>query len=297
MHVVRAGSFAAAARRLGVPPNTLSRRVRRLEQHLGVRLLQRSTRRLALTGAGRIFHDRCAAQVAGLTEAAQDLHAGSQEPTGTVRVAVMADFFDWYQLEWVGEFLAAFPKVALEFRLSDARLDLIAEGLDLALRGGRLGDSNMVTRQFATSRGQLVASPGYLAQRGSPQSLEELSAHHCLTLPRAAERTTWRLSGPEGVREIAVTGRFQADTVQALVKAAIAGLGVALLPDLLVTKALREGRLSVVLPDYARDGVGVAFVYPSQRQLPRAVAAFVDFSWDRLTALGLIQPLPETAAG
>jgi len=289
VHVVRAGSFAEAARRLGMPSNTLSRRVQKLEQHLGVRLLQRSTRRLTLTGAGRSFHERCAEQVAALAEAASDLTAVSHEPSGNVRVAVPADFFDWFQLKWVREFLSTYRKVRLEFLLSDAVVDLIADGIDVALRAGKPGGSSMVTRQFAVSRGRLVASPRYLAERGVPAELEELSTHDCLTFPRTSALATWLLEGPQGACEIQVSGRFQADTAQALVKAAVAGLGIALLPDLLIAKALHEGMLVEVLPSYARNAVGIAFVYPSQRQLPRAVAAFVDFSWDRLGALGLVE--------
>jgi DNA-binding transcriptional LysR family regulator len=289
VHVVRAGSFAEAARRLGIPSNTLSRRIQKLEQHLGVRLLQRSTRRLSLSAAGRSFHERCAEQVVALADAAQDLSAGSQEPAGNVRVAVPADFFDWFQLEWIREFLDAFPQVRLEFLLSDAMLDLIAAGVDVALRGGKIEASSLVIRQFASSQGRLVASPRYLAERGMPKSLGELASHDCLTASRASGLTTWQLQGPEGASEIRVSGRFQADTVQALVKAAVSGLGIALLPDLLVARHLREKTLIEVLPAYVRDAVGIAFVYPSERQLPRAVAAFVEFSWDRMAASGLIE--------
>lgn len=137
VQVVRGGSFAEAARRLGMPPNTVSRRIQQLEANLGTRLLQRSTRKLTLTSAGQDFHERCAGAVDGLLEAGQELMTGSGEPSGLVRVAAPADFFDFFEMEWVTEFLAAHPRVRLDFVLSDAKADLIAEQIDVAFRGGR----------------------------------------------------------------------------------------------------------------------------------------------------------------
>src|SRR5437870_41546 len=138
VQVVRCGSFAEAARRLGVPPDTVSRRIQQLEAQLGTRLMQRSTRKLTLTSAGQAFHERCAGAVDGLVEAGQELMTGSQEPSGLVRVAATADFFDYFPMEWVAEFLAIYPRVRLDFVLSDAKADLIADRVDVAFRGGTL---------------------------------------------------------------------------------------------------------------------------------------------------------------
>jgi DNA-binding transcriptional LysR family regulator len=284
VQVVRCGSFAEAARRLGMPPNTLSRRVQQLETRLGTRLLQRSTRKLTLTGAGQAFHERCAQAVEGLVEAGEDLMTGSQEPSGLVRVAAMADFFDFFPMAWVAEFMAAHPRVRIDFVLSDAKADLIAEQIDVAFRGGPLSDSGYVGRQLRAVRNDgMVASPAYIAARGMPQTLQELASHDCVTPAHPSGRSTWRLSGPDGVEaEVQVAGRFSGNTAQALRKATLAGLGIALLPPDLAAPDVRAGLLVPVLPHYQRLGRGLNVLYPSRRQLPRAVSAFIGLVTEKL---------------
>ena len=218
VQVVRHGSFAEAGRRLGLPPNTVSRRIQQLEAQLGTRLLQRSTRKLTLTGAGQAFHEQCAEAVDGLVEAGQALITGSQEPSGRVRVAATADFFDFFPMAWVADFLAAYPLVRVEFVLSDAKADLIAEQIDIAFRGGALADSGYVARQLLGPRTDgLVASPAYLAARGTPATLGELADHDCVTPAHPSGRTTWRLTGPGGKEEeVQVGGRFRGNTAPGL---------------------------------------------------------------------------------
>lgn len=296
VQVVRAGTFAEAARRLGMPPNTASRRVQALERHLGVRLMQRSTRKLTLTDAGRTFYGGCAGQVEALAQSAQELADGSQLPKGTVRVAAPADFFSFFLMDWIAEFLAAHPLVRVEFVLSDARADLIGEGIDVAFRAGKILEPNVVARHIGTGRATLVATSAYLAARGTPGTLEALSEHECVTLVQptgpigSTGRISWRLDGPQGPEEIAVGGRFSANTVQALLKAALAGLGIALLPAVITAPHVRAGDLKEVLPDYGVNGIGVYFVFLSSRQLPRAVRAFIDFTMAKMLDQDLIQP-------
>ncbi|MDM0022279.1 LysR family transcriptional regulator [Variovorax saccharolyticus] len=287
VQVVRAGSFAEAARRTGVPPNTLSRRMQQLEAQLGTRLMQRSTRKLALTDAGREFHDRCAGAVDGLFEAGQELKTGSQEPSGLVRVAAPADFFDFFPMTWVADFLAAHPRVRLDFVLSDAPADLIAEQIDVAFRGGAMRDSGYVGRQLLGVRSDgMVASPAYLAARGVPGVLQELANHDCVNSAHPSGRTTWRLCGPDGEEEeVQVTGRISGNTAQALRKAALAGLGVALLPQALVGRDIDAGLLVPVMPQYRRTGRGLSVLYPSRRHLPLAVSAFINLVLEKLSAV------------
>ncbi|MEO6853966.1 MAG: LysR family transcriptional regulator [Rhodoferax sp.] len=282
VQVVEAGSFAAAARRLGLPANTVSRRVQDLEQHLGARLLQRSTRKLTLTEAGRDLHTRSTDPLQALAQAAQALSDVSQLPSGTVRVAAPADFFNWFQMDWVAEFLAAHPRVRIEWILSDARADLIAEGIDVALRTGSLRDSSLVAKQVGTSSSVLVASPAYLAAHGAPQQLADLQMHDCITRKPASSHGSWRLEGPDGSVDVQVHGRVCANTMDAVVKATLAGLGVSLIPALLAKPLLESGQLRVVLPGYAVHGVGVHCVYPSRHQLPRAVSSFIAFTMDKI---------------
>lgn len=292
VQVVRCGSFAEAARRLGLPANTLSRRIQQLEARLGTRLMQRSTRKLTLTSAGRAFHERCAGAVDGLVEAGQALATGNQQPSGLVRVATPADFFDFFPMEWVAEFLAAHPLVRLDFVLSDAKADLIAEQIDVAFRGGPLRDSGYIGRQILSARSDgMVASPAYIAARGTPSTLQDLANHECVTSAHPSGRVTWRLVGPDGVEEeVQVAGRFNGNTALALRKAAVAGLGIALLPPTMARLDVYAGRLVPVLPQYQRTSGGMIVLYPSRRHLPTAVSAFIGMAVEKLSA---VEALPE----
>jgi len=285
VQVVRSGSFAEAARRLGMPPNTVSRRIQQLEVNLGTRLLQRSTRKLTLTSAGQDFHERCAGAVDGLLEAGQELMTGSGEPSGLVRVAAPADFFDFFEMEWVTEFLAAHPRVRLDFVLSDAKADLIAEQIDVAFRGGSLRDSGYVGRQILDPRSVgMVASPAYIAARGSPRTLQDLLSHDCVISAHPSGHATWRMVGPKGEEEVQVAGRFSANTAQALRKAAVAGLGIALLPPVMARLDVQAGVLVPVLPHYQPNGYGMNVLYPSRRHLPLAVTAFIGLVIQKMNA-------------
>jgi len=293
VQVVRHGSFAEAGRRLGLPPNTVSRRIQQLEAQLGTRLMQRSTRKLTLTSAGQAFHARCAGAVDGLVEAGQALITGSQEPSGLVRVAATADFFDFFPMEWVADFLAAHPLVRIDFVLSDAKADLIAEQIDVAFRGGVLPDSGYVARKLLAPRTDgMVASPAYIAAHGAPATLQDLAANHdCVTAPHPSGRATWRVTGPDGAEEeVQVTGRFSGNTAQALRKAALAGLGIALLPPAMGRLDVEAGRLVPVLPQYQRTGQGLSVLYPSRKHLPLAVSAFIGMVMEKLST---VEALPE----
>ena len=284
VQVVRHGSFAEAARRLGLPPNTVSRRIQQLEAQLGTRLMQRSTRKLTLTSAGQAFHERCAGAVDGLVEAGQELVTGSREPSGLVRVAATADFFDFFPMEWVADFLAANPLVRVDFVLSDAKADLIAEQIDVAFRGGAQPDSGYVGRKLLGPRTDgLVASPAYIAARGAPATLQDLAQHDCVTAAHPSGRATWRLTGPDGEEEVQVTGRFSGNTAQALRRAAVAGLGIALLPPSMGRLDVAAGRLVPVLPLYQRTGQGLTVLYPSRKHLPLAVSAFIAMVTQKLS--------------
>jgi DNA-binding transcriptional LysR family regulator len=290
VQVVKAGSFVEAARRAGMPSNTASRRIHQLEEELGLRLLHRSTRRLSLTDAGEAFYGRCVDQVEALSNAAVELAEGSHVPSGKVRVAAAADFFNWFQLEWVTEFLDTHPKVRLEFVLNDARADLVAEGIDVAIRAGKVTEPTLVARRIGSNRASMVASPAYLAKRGIPMALDDLAGHDCLATPPVSGRTIWRLDGPERPVEVQVNGRFYANAAHVLLKASLAGLGIVLLPELMTSAHVRSGRLIEVLPAYCVEGVDIYLVYLSRRQLPRAVSVFIEFAMAKMIAGGLVRP-------
>jgi len=282
VEIVRAGSFAAAARRLGMPANTLSRNLQQLEAALHSRLMHRSTRKLTLTAAGQAFFERCAPPLADLAQAGQDMAAGRDQPAGLVRVAAPAGLFDLFPVQWVADFLAGHPRVSMEFMLDDAKTDLIGASIDLAFRAGHLMDANAVGRKLLDTRFSLVAAPAYLAARGAPAGLDDLAAHDCLTLSHRSGPVTWRLQGPDGRREVQVAGRLGVNTARAVLQAALAGLGIALLPEPVAAGDIAAGRLARVLPQYSQDGASMYAVLPSRRQVPSAVQAFVDFISARL---------------
>ncbi|MEP6886314.1 MAG: LysR family transcriptional regulator [Gammaproteobacteria bacterium] len=281
VQVIRAGSFAEAGRRLGVPPNTLSRRIRQLESSLDTRLMQRSTRKLTLTAAGNAFFERCAPAVDGVLNAGKALADGSHTPAGMVRIAAPADFLDFFEVEWVSQFLSAHPKVRLDFVLSDARADLIEEAIDVAFRAGTVSDRSPVFRQLMSQSFKLVASPAYLTLRGNPSTLQELSRHDCLIASGRTSPATWMLRGPNGSEEAKVSGRFSANSARLLLKGCLSGLGIALLPNVLIAPHLLSARLVHVLPGYTREGADLNVVLPSSQQIPTAVSAFVDFATDK----------------
>ena len=296
VQVVRANGFAEAGRRLDIPPSTASRRVQQLERALGTRLLHRSTRRLALTDSGKSLFVECAERVDALMQSAQQVIDSSTTPHGKVRVAVPADFFNWFPADRVARFIAAHAQVQLEFELSDERADMLGETIDVALRAGHTIEPALVARQLGWSRVGLVASPSYLAARGKPKVPAELVAHDCITQPaRGGPPITWRLEGPRRGVEIPVTGRFQANTAHAQLSAAVAGLGIARLPMAISDPHVRAGSLKQVLPDHALEKIGIYVVYLSRRQIPRAVSVFVEFVASTLIEQRAIQPVTARA--
>ena len=286
VHVVRAGSFAKAARRLGMPANTLSRRVGELETRMRTRLLHRSTRKLSLTSAGEAFFARCASAVDGILAASQELADESRAPQGRVRIAAPAGFFDLFPLAWITAFLREHPRVRIEFVLDDARTDLVADGIDAAFRAGAAVDAGAtVWRTLWSESFRLYASPAYLAARGTPESLRDLERHDCLTVSRPAGQAVWVLQGPTGREAIAVAGRFAANNVQVLRQAAIAGLGIAQLPTALARADVAAGALLEVLAAYRRDGADLHVVVAGRGPVPLAVRAFIEFAERRLRDL------------
>jgi len=291
VNVVRAGSFAEAGRRLGMPPSTASRRIQGLEAVLGVRLMQRTTRRLTLTEAGRNFFAEAADQVDALMHAAGHAREDGDEVAGRVRIATPADFFTWFPASALADFAIKYPKIRLEFELDDARVDLLESGIDVALRSGDR-DPSFIARKLGTSHATLVASPAYLAQRTRPVALADLTTHYCISAPRrGGPGAKWRLIGPDLTPvSIDVDGAFQANTASAQLAGALAGLGVALLPAALTASHVASGDLQIVLPGYGSGSIGVHFVYLSRRNLPRAVSTFLDFAVTAINELHLFEP-------
>lgn len=283
VQVVRAGSFSEAARRLRMPANTLSRRIDQLEGQLGTRLLHRSTRKLAPSTEGQALFERYAPALDRLLEL-ERLHADGQAPSGTVRVTAMGGLFEFFRLEWLAEFYARYPQISIDFLLDDTPADLIGERIDLALRMGIETGGSFRVRRIAPGTMILAASPAYLERRAAPRTPRDLADHDCLTVSSRQGRSMWRLQGPRGTQEISIDSRFSVNDMRVVIQACIAGLGIALLPQLLAEPAIEQGKLVRVLPSYRRSGTGLGLqlVYTSRPPLPPAVSLFADFLLEKL---------------
>jgi DNA-binding transcriptional LysR family regulator len=275
--VVEAGSFSGAARALAMPKATVSRKVAQLEADLGARLLQRTTRRVTLTALGRAYYEDAARGLANIEAAGERVAASQAEPSGTLRVTAPVGLGARKLMGWIGEFLQRYEKVRIELKLTDDPVDLIGNGIDVAFHAGRLPDSSLITRRLGTSRLALVASPGYLDRRGRPHRIEDLKTHDCVAFGPSLDNEVWRLKGPRGWREVPVHARIAVDGSYAEVQAALAGLGIALLPLALIHHELQVGLLEQMLPDYGVDGGTMNLVYPSNRHMSAALRAFLDF--------------------
>ena len=273
VRVVDAGSFTAAAAALGVRKSSVSRSVAALEADLGIRLLQRTTRRLALTDAGRAYYDRARDALAGLDEARQVVSTLGAEARGIVRVTAPVDLAA--DLAAVtAAFLRAHPGVRVETLLTARYVDLVKEGVDLAVRAGPLTDSSLLARRLGDTELVLVASPGYLDAAGRPRRLGDLARHECILYRAGGGATTWRLSGPRGEEEVTVRGRVDTDELAFVRAMARAGAGIGLLPVTFVGPLVAAGALERVLPRHARRSSPVHVVWPSRRLEPAAVRLF-----------------------
>src|SRR5581483_3455855 len=249
--IVEAGSFVAAADRLSSSTSTLSRLIAELEQHLGARLLNRTTRKLSLTESGQAFYERVAQLLAELDEAEAAVSASTAAPRGTLRITCSHAMGVQRLAPAIASFIARFPDVRFEVSVSDRIVDLIEEGFDLAIRVGQIGSDRLVARKLGTMRLLVCAAPAYLEARGTPRAPADLAQHAVLTYAYSPNPRVWRLIDPAGVaHDVRVAGPLHANSGDLTIAAAIAGLGIVYEPDFMVQPALDGGLLVRVLPDY-----------------------------------------------
>jgi DNA-binding transcriptional LysR family regulator len=292
VRVVETGSFTAAARALDLPKSSVSRSVARLEGELGVVLLRRTTRKLHLTDAGRVYYERARAALGELESASCDIADLGNEPRGTVRVTAPVDMAVDALSGIFADFLRQHPKVRLEVVLSSRALDLVEEGIDLALRVGTLRDSSLVARKVGSVDLGLFASKTYLKRRGAPRALAELASHDCVLFRAGRNGAKWKLHGPNGEESVHVNGPVDADDMIFTLSAVQAGIGIGLLPLFRCAKMLKIER---VLPEYALRGSNVYVVAPGVRRETAAVAALREHMIERLLRLPWNHPFPGRA--
>jgi DNA-binding transcriptional LysR family regulator len=282
--VVETRGITAAAIDLGLSPPTISKALARLEQRLGSRLLNRTSRRLTLTDAGSALADRAARLLAD-AEAAQDaLLAQSAAPRGLVRIAAPMSFGVSEVAPILAEFLLQNPEVSIDLHLSDALVDVVGDGFAIALRIGALQDSSLLARRLASVQGMLVASPAYLRRHGAPTHPADLVGHACFAYAYLRTRDTWSFSNAAGEQvTVRPLGRLRVNNGDAMIPAAIAGLGIAALPEFIAGPFLADGRLEQVLHGWSTAKSGLYLVTPPNGPRPVRVQVLVDFLTRRLS--------------
>lgn len=284
MAVVDEESFVAGGQAMGLTRSAAGKAVSRLEDRLGVRLLNRTTRALSLTEEGRAFYEKGLQVLAAVEEAEASVSAATGRPRGLLRLTVPDAYGKLVILPIVKSYLEAWPDVQAEISFTDRQADLIEEGFDLGVRiGNAAPDSRLVARVVATYEAVLCASPSYLSRHGSPKSLDDLHAHDCLIFSSRNRRQGWRFRAEDGgwVKAPA-RSRLRLDSGQAIRDAAVAGLGIAYLPSFLVEEELSDRLLRRVLPDLQAEGVTVSAIYPTRRLLEPRVRQFIDLLTQRL---------------
>jgi DNA-binding transcriptional LysR family regulator len=275
--VVQAGSFSAAARQLNLPTSTISTRVARLEKRLGATLLQRTTRRLNLTEAGTLYYEQASIGLGYLLEAEAAIDEARQQPQGTLKVTAPADLGDALLAELVKRVQTSFPDLAFEMLLTDRYVDLIAEGVDVAIRTGELRDSSLIAKSLGTIQWALFASPAYLQQAPVLETPAHLHAHPCLQFSPMG-REQWLLRNEHGEVSVPLSGHTLVNSIGVVRAMAESGQGIALLPTFICQSPQVRSQLVRVLPGWQGQADAVHLVYPQQRFMPPKLRAFIDLA-------------------
>ncbi|MEA1028055.1 LysR family transcriptional regulator [Pseudomonas sp. N-137] len=275
--VVSVGSFVKAADELRMSKASVSRYVSELEARLGIRLLQRNTRKISVTEDGDIFHARCMKLLAGLDEAEAEITANKNDAIGQLKVNVPVSFGLMHLNPLWTKFMMLHPRLTLDVTLSDQVVDLVAEGYDLAVRIARLPNSSLITRKLTSTRMILCASPEYLAQHGTPLHPADLAARAVMSYSLYSSGENWEFDGPEGQVIVKVIPRMRANSGDTCCAAALNHQGIMLQPSFLVSEHLKSGALVEVLPQYRSIELGVYAVYPTRKHVSHKVRLLIEF--------------------
>jgi len=286
VRAVECNGFTPAAHDLGVTPSAVSKLVTRLERRLGVRLLQRSTRHLALTAEGEVYFERVQRIVGEIADAESDVMRFGKQPRGRVRLSLGTAFATYALVPALPEFMARYPEITLDLVVSEYALDMVEAGIDLAIRVGPLGDVNLAARRIGDLERVISAAPAYLEKYGVPRKPEDLARHNCLTLTGIAGQTEWPFRGASGVRPVTVKGNITVNNAETMYELALLGLGVIRLSDIIVGPAIRSGRLVPVLLDlHQPEPLPLHAVYTPTRRRPPKVDAVIQFLVEKFASV------------
>ena len=285
VRIVETGNFSAVARQLGTTQPTISKQLTALEQRLQTRLLNRSTRSISLTEAGAAYYERCRRILDEVREAEGALGKLQSALSGTLHVNGSIALGQIFLTPLLLRFQRQYPELAIELSLSDRYIDLVEEGADLAVRIGRLADSNLVARRLGSTRRVVVATPAYLAAHGTPRRPEDLAQHSCLLYAYLSTGNEWSFNGPDGEIRVRVQGNFKANNGDAIRQALLANVGVAMSPDWLIHDKLESGEVVVLLPEFTPPPLDINAVYPSGRHVSTKVRTFIEFLQEEFRAI------------
>lgn len=278
VRVVETGSFSKAAQEFGSTQPTVTKQVAALEARLQLRLLNRNTRGVSLTEAGALYYERCKAVVRQVQEAEDVAHGASNPAFGTLRVGTSVAFGRRVIVPLALEYMRRHPQLQIDLSFEDRYVDLVAQGIDVAIRMGQLADSSLGARYLGVNPWAMVASPAYLKKHGTPRQARELSGHAALIYSSVLGDEVWRLRGPQGAPvSVAVSGRFRSNNLSAVLAATRAGLGIALMPRYVAHESLVGGQLLEVLAGHAMVEQEIHAVFPSPQLVPAKVTAFMVF--------------------
>ncbi len=294
VRVAESGSFSAVAREMGATQPAVSRQISALEQHLDARLIQRTTRSLTLTEDGRDLLDHARRVLDCVEEAETAVGRRQGAPSGLIRIAAPATFGRLYIAPRMRRLLDRYPELSVELHMSDSVTDMVAAGIDLAIRGGMVQETSLVARRIGSSARAVVASAEYLERNGTPAQPSDLSRHSCIAFLQSATPNEWRFDGPGGAVAVEIAGRFRTDSTEAMREAVAAGLGLALAPAWVFGDDLTSGRVRPVLQRYQAEQVSIHAVYPSRRNLAPRTRAVIDFLLDEFRLDPAISTYGET---
>lgn len=284
--VVELGSFTRAAEKLGVSKSFVSKQIAALEDSLGVRLLNRTTRKIAPTDAGQAFYERSRRILDDLDEARRAVMQLNTTPRGVLKMSAPMTFGLQFVTPIATKFMCENPELQIDLDFSDRQVDVIHEGFDLVIRIGNLADSSFMAKKLADIRLVACASPGYLARHGTPHVPSDLTTHDCLQYTYQASPNTWRFEAPDGeVIHVAVDGRFRANNGVAVQEASRRGIGICILPDFIANEDLQRGTLVEILRDWMPHNHAIWAMYPHNRHLSAKVRLFIDYLSENLTPL------------
>ena len=272
VEVIKANSFRGAAEAVGMPNSTVSRRIAELERRIGLRLLNRTTRRIELTEGGRLYYERCRRIVDEARLAHEELSELVDNPSGLIRLSIPIDFGVVYLAPLLAEFAERYPQIQFDLDLTPKRLDLVSAPVDMVIRIGTLADSQLIARPLGNLQRSLFASPAYLARHGMPESPQALLQHQCLRMLDAP----WVLHNADQQLSLAVDGRYLLNNIGMLRRLALLGQGIAMLVDEMISEDLASGRLQHVLPGWSAQTLPV-YVITETRLVPAKVRVLIDF--------------------